>query len=221
MKEKSTTIVPMSEQFCTDSFLPASWFIFGDWLGPYLASWLPWLQTLASVSFRCPARTGEAGRPHSVSNQPVSFEFDSPPASTMRHLSSSAWKPLRMIFIRLLILPPCSTIHPLSLEQEWPLQNCQIWRADILHCGPTSYGLQSIQSIQPGNSSAAERYNPSNNTSGKVQQFVQSILYQHLHICIHSLNVKDGTLYPAPNLLTFSITYYFACIHLLNCISCT
>ena len=41
MKEKSTTIVPMSEQFCTYSFLPASWFIFGDWLGPYLASWLP------------------------------------------------------------------------------------------------------------------------------------------------------------------------------------
>ena len=140
----------MSEQFCTDSFLPASWFIFGDWLGPYLASWLPWLQTLASVSFRCPARTGEAGRPHSVSNQPVSFEFDSPPASTMRHLSSSAWKPLRMIFIRLLILPPCSTIHPLSFEQEWPLQNCQIWRAQTFCIMPqrhTDFKVYKVYSL--------------------------------------------------------------------------
>ena len=34
--------VPMSERFCTySSFLLDRWFIFGNWLGPYLASWLP------------------------------------------------------------------------------------------------------------------------------------------------------------------------------------
>ena len=174
------------------------------------------------MSFRCPARTGEAGRPHSVSNQPVSFEFDSPPRLYYASFEQQCMKASE------------NDIYPPAYSASLPDNSSTVSRAgmaasklsnlagaDILHCGPTSYGLQSIQSIQPGNSSAAERYNPSNNTSGKVQQFVQSILYQHLHICIHSLNVKDGTLYPAPNLLTFSITYYFACIHFLNCISCT
>ena len=126
------------------------------------------------------------------------------------------------------IHPPClfcllarQFIHCFSSTNGRASKLSNLAGADILHCVSTSHGLQSIQSIQPANSSAAERYNPSHNTSGKVQQFIQSNLNQHLHICIHSLNVKDGTLYPAPNLLTFSITYYFACIHFLNCISCT
>ena len=76
-------------------------------------------------------------------------------------------------------LAPCLTIHPLSAA----VQNCQIAREDILHRDPTSQGLQSIQSIQPANSSAAERYNPSHDTSSKVQQFIQSTCTS---ICIYA-----------------------------------
>ena len=129
MKEKSTTIVPMSEQFCTYSFLPASWFIFGDWLGPYLASWLPWLQTLACVAFAAQLGQGKLGAPTpSVTSLCRSSLTHPPPLLCVIwaavHESLWGW-----YSSSLLILPPCSTIHPLSLEQEWPLQNCQIWRA--------------------------------------------------------------------------------------------
>ena len=94
-------------------------------------------------------------------------------------------------------LAPCLTIHPLSAA----VQNCQIAREDILHRDPTSQGLQSIQSIQPANSSEAKWYNLSQKTwqSTATHSNLPWFLSQQFHASkLSTSNVE--VLCQAPNL---------------------
>ena len=143
MKEKKLIIVPQVWVVLHFSFLLATWFISGYWLGPYLASWLPWLQTL--VGFRCPAEA-ELTAPPTPSVTSLSRSLTHP--GSIRHLSI-AWKPL-LEWYSSASLPAWLFLH--CLKRDWPLWDVRIARWQTFCIVPTSHWLQSVQ---PAKSSKA------------------------------------------------------------------